>query len=141
MKTKSLLMALLVLAPCSQPAFAQSRDYQGYQPESAPPSSAQVAVTLKPLGAVIDQSSHAAMWFSLGADLGTTWYGIKKDHAHELNPALRGSMVKLSATAIGITAFADWANHRLGESHPTMASIIRIGLTSVHLGAVVHNLR
>lgn len=95
--------------------------------------------------------SHAALYFTTGADLGTTWYGILKDQRREANPLLNRAF-KISdvrqrtfvqgGAVIGLTVAADIATHKLAKSgHPKLAAFARLFISGAHGYAVVQNLK
>lgn len=141
MNLKALLFMLLFAAPVfaqAHPDYDTSKDNGHVELPSIP------VPPLKGFAHLVAESSHTAMWFSLGADLGTTWYGVTKDNKEEANPLVGrgGSMLRVSSMAIGLTAVSDWSQHRMiAQGRNKAATTIRLVITGVHIFAVWHNLR
>ena len=133
---KSIILSLMFLIPCN--AFSQTST-----PENNPQP--------RPKYEFLDRTSHAAMWFTLGADAGTTWYGIKKDNKVEANPVLtnlsgrfnpRQRMILESGIAVGLTAGGDCASHwLLRNGHPRLMLFVRGLIIGTHTWAVFNNMK
>lgn len=122
----------------AHPDFDTSKDNGRIELQSIP------VPPLKGFAHLVSESSHTAMWFSLGADLGTTWYAVTKDGRSEANPIVgRGAgMFRVSATAIGMTAVSDWGQHwMIRNGQVKRATAVRLIITGVHVFAVWHNLK
>src|SRR5262249_47389036 len=127
----------ILLIPCN--AFCQASSPRGNDSQ------------VQPKYEFLDRTSHAAMWFTLGADSGTTWYGIKKDNKQEANPILAGlssrfhprqRMVIESSIAVGLTAGGDYASHRLlRNEHPKLMLFVRGLIIGTHTWAVFNNMK
>src|SRR5262249_25143640 len=105
---RSLILLLVLLIPCQ--AFSQASSAAANDPGPRPNYD------------FLDGTSHAGMGFTLGADAGTTWYGIKKDNKQEANPIVTTlssrfhpgqRMIVESSIAVGLTAGGDCASHWL----------------------------
>ena len=134
---KSIILSLVLLIPGS--AFSQT--------SNTPANDAQPA----PKYEFLDRTSHAAMWFTLAADAGTTWYGIKKDNKEEANPIVTKlssrfhpgqRMIVESSIAVGLTAGGDCASHwLLRNGHPKLMLFVRGLIIGTHTLAVFNNMQ
>lgn len=142
MKMLAAIAALALLFPLS--AKAQMHPDSGFMlPSTQPAMPIDLSATFSSATKLMDRISHSALWFSFGVDLGTTWYGIKKDGKYEANPLIgRGApMARIVIVSTAGTAVADWANHRISKTHPRWAFGLRSGLTALHLFAAGRNMR
>ena len=99
----------------------------------------------------IQDISHGSMWFMVGADEGTTWYAIQKDHRREANSLLTRptagltpghKLIAQSALVIGMTVAGDYSTHILFKTgHPKLALLGRAVIIGAHGFAVWHNLK
>lgn len=98
----------------------------------------------------LDTATHNAQWFMIGADLGTTWYGIQKDYRHEANPLLvaiakpfdpKHRMVVQSSAVIGMSIVSDYTNHKIFNTNPKIRIFLRSVVLGVHAFAVYNNLK
>jgi hypothetical protein len=126
MKNTLALIAILLCWPSSANAQAQPH-----------------ALTrgLRALGTASESAARPAVWLSLGADLGTTWYAIRADGRSEANPIMGQSLPRITATAIGVTALAEIAARKLEREHRRTATVVRWIVAGVHVWAAARNVR
>lgn len=86
--------------------------------------------------------SHGALYFTVGADMGTTEYGIRKDHRGEANPLLGQRTAERITILAASTVAADYATHFLArKGHPWLGFLGRAFISGAHGYAAGRNLR
>ena len=94
--------------------------------------------------------SHSTMYLAVGADLGTTFYGVLKDKRQEANPLLHTFKVSdvrkrtfvQGGAVIGLTVAADFAAHKLEKAgHWKIAAFSRFLISGTHFYGAYQNLK